>query len=110
MTFLPEDYERWIAARWRSQMPGVGVPYEAPNRVPYPMVAALGFAGECGEVIEHLKKHYRDGTHPQNNLLLELGDALHYLTVLGQAYGWTLEDIQKANVVKLIARDQGGKA
>jgi len=70
------------------------------------LIATMGLAGETGEVVEPLKKHYRDGVHPGDALLLELGDVLHYLTVLGQSYGWTLDDIASANVAKLIARDR----
>jgi NTP pyrophosphatase (non-canonical NTP hydrolase) len=103
-------FERWVSRRWQTQQPTTPVGrLNVLHPVPYPMVAALGFAGESGEVMECLKKHYRDGTHPGKSLLLELGDVLHYLTVIGQSYGWTLEEIQEANIEKLIARDAESK-
>lgn len=95
-----KTFERYVSDRWDANRVGLGG-----HPVPYPMVAALGFAGETGEVVEHLKKHYRDGKHPGDALKLELGDALHYLTVIAQSYGWSLEDLMDANIAKLDARD-----
>jgi len=99
------SWDHWIHWRWRESL-GKKTPPPG-HLVPYPMVAALGLAGECGEVMEHLKKHYRNGKHPGDALLLEMGDLLHYLTVLGLAYGWTLADMQAANIDKLTRRDAG---
>jgi len=76
------------------------------ERQPFSMIAALGLSGEVGEVMELLKKHARDGKHPGGALLLELGDVLHYLTVIAAEYGWTLDDVAAANVAKLIERDE----
>lgn len=94
-------FEDWVASRWDGHQPEQQVGHP----VPFPIVAALGLAGETGEVVELLKKHYRDGTHPGADMLLELGDVLHYLTVIAKAYGWSLEKIMNANVRKLDARD-----
>ena len=98
-----KTFERYVSDRWatKDELDLRGF------RVPYPMTAALGLAGETGEVVEHLKKHYRDGKHPGAALKLELGDVLHYLTVIAQSYGWSLQDLMDANVCKLIARDAG---
>lgn len=93
-------FEEYVLKRW------TGTPLdEAGHPVPYPMVAALGLAGETGEVMEHLKKHYRDGTHPGEDLCLELGDVLHYLTVIALSYGWSLDRLMTANMRKLAKRD-----
>lgn len=94
------NFQRWVAERWT---PHSG--WRAPSAVPYNLVAALGLAGETGEVVELLKKHFRDGKDPGYDLLLELGDVLHYLTVIGQAYGFSLEDMMRANTHKLNDRD-----
>lgn len=98
-------YDQWIAARWDGQQPEE----RAKHFVPFSPVAVMGLAGECGEVMEHLKKHYRDGKHPGEALKLELGDMLHYLTVIARAYGWTLDDICIANIHKLEDRDKNGR-
>jgi NTP pyrophosphatase (non-canonical NTP hydrolase) len=94
-------YDAYIAKRWSGTQPAQQ-PKGVMNCSP---VAAMGLAGECGEVMEHLKKHYRDGKVPGDDLKLELGDVLHYLTVIAQAYGWSLTDLADANVNKLAARD-----
>jgi NTP pyrophosphatase (non-canonical NTP hydrolase) len=93
-------YDQWIAERWNGKQPE----QQQRHFVPFSPIAAMGLAGECGEVMEHLKKHYRDGKVPGEALKLELGDLLHYLTVIAMAYGWTLDDLAIANMHKLNAR------
>lgn len=68
-------------------------------------VPSLGLAGESGEVVEHFKKHLRDGA-PLNNpeLLLELGDVLHYWCRLCKLAGFTPDQVMQANEEKLRAR------
>ena len=67
----------------------------------------IGLAGEVGEVMEWYKKSVLRGderfTH--QDLLHELGDVIHYLTGIGNQYGWTLEDMKDANIAKLTARE-----
>lgn len=67
-------------------------------------VMTAGLAGETGEVCELLKKYVRDGKEIQDDLILELGDVLHYLTRVGQEFNMSLEDIMKANIDKLVKR------
>ncbi len=96
-----DSYDDYITERWNGQQPA----QQPKGDIPFSPVAAMGLAGEVGEVMEHLKKHYRDGKVPGDDLKLELGDVLHYLTVIAHAYGWTLDDIAQANVDKLAKRD-----
>jgi NTP pyrophosphatase (non-canonical NTP hydrolase) len=98
---LNDEYDVWIAERWNGQQPA----QQPKGEIPYSPVAAMGLAGETGEVMELLKKHWRDGKHPGEDMLLELGDVLHYLLVIAHAYGWTLGDLMEANVTKLTKRD-----
>lgn len=98
---MSAKFDAYVAARWDGRQPD----QVAKHPVPFPIVAALGLAGETGEVLEHLKKHYRDGKHPGNALKLELGDVLHYLTVIAGSYGWTLDQLAAANIEKLRVRD-----
>lgn len=95
MTRRVQDFSEWVKARWGDITPG---------RREW-LIAVMGLAGETGEVVEPCKKHFRDGKEPGPELLLELGDVLHYLTVIAASYGWTLDDVANANVVKLEARD-----
>lgn len=71
----------------------------------------LGLAGEVGEVTEPIKKYFRDGKDIDlNSLTLELGDVLHYVTMLASRTGLKLEDIAQANVDKIMdRRKQAGK-
>jgi NTP pyrophosphatase (non-canonical NTP hydrolase) len=70
---------------------------------------ALGVAGEAGEVADLVKKfvghgHAIDGAKVQK----ELGDVLWYVAVLAERFGYTLEDVAKANVEKLRKRYPAG--
>lgn len=67
-------------------------------------IMTVGLAGESGEVCELLKKHIRDGKEIKEDLILELGDVLHYLTRIGQEFDMSLEDIMEANILKLRER------
>lgn len=69
------------------------------------LVHALGLAGEAGEVIEHVKKYYRDGT-PMNltDLRSELSDCQWYLAVLARDFGIALSDVVDTNLTKLADR------
>lgn len=65
----------------------------------------LGLAGEAGEIIEPIKKFYRDGRKINKHAMaLELGDVLWYLACLASRQDLTLEDIANWNLQKLQAR------
>jgi NTP pyrophosphatase (non-canonical NTP hydrolase) len=68
-------------------------------------VMALGLAGETGEVIEPIKKEIRgDGPLNRAELVLELGDVLHYLCAIASHYDIGIENIMFANVSKIEAK------
>lgn len=85
-----------------------GEPIEAPWV--YPL---LGLVGEAGEIAEKFKKIIRDNRgsvseeHKQS-ILKELGDPLWYLARLGEATGWTMDQIGRLNLDKLFSRKQRG--
>lgn len=97
-----DHFDEWIRKRWS----GGGYGANNLHPTPAPLVAVLGLAGETGEAIDLIKKHIRDGAHPGEKLKLELGDVLHYLTVIAGSYGWTLDDLVVANMHKLKIRDE----
>ncbi len=73
-------------------------------------VAAMGLAGEAGEVVDLLKKAVWHGKELSlQELTKELGDCAWYLCAIGQRYGISLTDIMAANVAKLEARYPGGQ-
>ena len=77
----------------------------------YPMeqgltYTALGLCGESGEVAEKIKKFIRgdevvSGSSLKEDLLLELGDVLWYLSNLAFECGYTLQAVAEANIEKL---------
>ena len=69
----------------------------------------IGLNGEAGECIEIFKKYCFQG-HELNkeHLAEELGDVLWYAAVSAHAIGYTLSDIVKMNVKKLILRYPDG--
>ena len=68
-------------------------------------VHMLGLAGECGEVLELLKKSMRDGTAlDKNDLALELGDLGWYQNVLANDYGLRMSRIVDGTLSKLADR------
>ncbi|MAJ97450.1 hypothetical protein CL644_01060 [bacterium] len=67
---------------------------------------ALGLAGETGEVVEKIKKIYRNdkgviSEDKVNDLKREMGDVLWYLSQMARVLGVTLEDVAQENVKKL---------
>lgn len=94
-----DAFAKWLDVRW-----GDGGYSKDPTKAI--AVQALGLAGETGEVIEHFKKHIRDGAPLHTTpLKLELGDAFHYWMRLVQAAGFTPSEVMAANIQKLEARD-----
>lgn len=75
-------------------------------RVPKPMrreYLILGLVSEVGEVADLLKRLIRDGDDLEE-LPLELGDVLWYLSNLCAEYGYSLDHIAAENIRKLEAR------
>lgn len=84
-----------------------------PEIVPPYVYLALGLAGEAGEVVEKLKKLVRNKEgdltgFDVENFKKELGDVLWYVTNLAEQFGFTLEDVAKANIEKLTSRIERG--
>lgn len=74
-----------------------------------PQCSALGLAGEAGEVVDLLKKHWHHGKALDRDALCkELGDVLWYVSDLASAFGLRLSDVAAANVRKLEARYPNG--
>lgn len=102
----PSQYERFVAEQWSHRRNAAAGP--APRLQPEALrqlyIMATGLAGETGEVMEHLKKYVRDGKLDRDALALELGDVLYYLVRIGAEFGFSLDEIQRRNVEKLMAR------
>jgi len=67
--------------------------------------AAVGIAGEAGEVLDAVKKTWIYGKPlDRDNLLEESGDLLFYISALLTENGFTLEDAMHHNITKLAKR------
>lgn len=77
--------------------------------LPPELCCGLGIAGEAGEVADLIKKEYFHG-HPRNHekVLEELGDTLFYLSTCAWYYGFSLEEVARANNEKLAKRYPNG--
>ena len=65
--------------------------------------ALLGLAGETGELVDLMKKHfYKPGRETtQDKVKDELSDVLYYVAVLSHLWGFTFEDMTAHLAVKL---------
>jgi len=69
----------------------------------------LGLAGEAGEVAGKLSKYLRgDGDINEEEMALELGDCLWFISQAAADLGYTLEEIAEMNVTKLRKRATEG--
>lgn len=71
--------------------------------------ACMGLAGECGELIDLVKKYFYQGSdldliHAQ----LELGDIIYYIYWISMMLGINMSDIMFANMEKLSSRYPDG--
>lgn len=76
--------------------------------------AALGLAGETGEVVDEIKKVVRDDNsvlsdERKDKLILEMGDVLWYLHRLALDLDVDIQDVMQRNVDKLTDRRKNGK-
>lgn len=71
--------------------------------------AALGLAGEAGEIADDIKKSVYHG-HPLNvdKLIKEAGDVAWYLALLCEILKTTLDEVFETNIRKLMARYPDG--
>lgn len=71
--------------------------------------AALGIAGEAGEVVDIIKKHFAYGKEvDMKKLTEEIGDLMFYIQALCNFIGVPPEVIVKQNMAKLSARYHTG--
>ena len=70
---------------------------------------SLGLAGECGEVVDIVKKIVFHGKNYEPvDLILELGDVLYYLCALCNVLGIDFSEVMLNNNAKLIQRYKNG--
>ena len=76
------------------------------------IVHVLGLAGETGEVMELIKKAFRDGVKDKeefkSKLKKELGDILWYLAIVADEHAIPFDEIATHNIEKLQSRKDRG--
>lgn len=74
------------------------------------MYAALGLAGEAGEIANKVKKLYRDEDSREKREVIaaELGDVAWYMAELATQLDMRLSDILQSNLDKLKQRSASG--
>jgi len=100
MTF--EEYQ--IRSRETAIYPDRG------NNFVYPI---LGLVGEVGEITGKIKKVIRDNNgviseERKQDLVIEIGDALWYISQLATELDISLENIAEANINKILSRKERG--
>ena len=71
--------------------------------------AALGLAGETGEVVDIIKKHLMYGKDlDKQKLIEEMGDLFHYFARLMHLNDVTLSEVMESNTTKLKKRFPAG--
>ena len=77
----------------------------------------LGLAGETGEVVEKIKKLYRNdllsdpsqiSSEKKEELIKEMGDVVWYLAQLATEFGISIDEIASKNLEKLLSRQERG--
>jgi NTP pyrophosphatase (non-canonical NTP hydrolase) len=74
---------------------------------------ALGLSGEAGEVVEKIKKIWRDKDKRVNDddrqeITKEIGDVLWYLSQLAEELGINFDEVAQLNLEKTQSRLQRG--
>jgi len=80
------------------------------KNISYP---ALGLGGETGEVLDKIKKIFRDENEiiieeKKEDIANEMGDVLWYLAALSKELNINLNDIAEKNISKLSSRKERG--
>lgn len=68
--------------------------------------ALLNLSGEVGELHSLVAKKIRDGKIDMDLVKKELGDILWQLAAVAADFGFTLEDVARANLMKLQKRQK----
>ncbi len=98
--------EKYTFARYQGVAMSTAVYPVVGHPVVYPI---LGLCGEAGEASEKVKKALRSGVDmPREEILKELGDVLWYITAAAKELGYSLEDVARVNVTKILDRRARG--
>lgn len=100
--------ENWNLNNYQMQAREFAI-YPEHMKVVYP---ALGLAGEAGEVVDKVKKIYRDDRTDARflaEIAKEIGDVMWYCAALANDLGFDLQQVAEMNIYKLKSRKAAGK-
>lgn len=69
--------------------------------------ALFALGSEVGEVLGMCQKVHQGHPMDETAMRLEIGDVLWFLAELCDVYGWSLDDVARANIMKLRNRYHG---
>lgn len=102
-----DDYGEYTVNRWFSageELDKQSETFEKQGAGRSLTIMTMGLAGEVGEVVEKIKKIFRDGTFQSDLIKKELGDVVFYWARLCRYFGWTPSEVIAANIEKLDGR------
>lgn len=100
-----DRYEQASRRTWRPEPPD-----EPLGHVLDVYYNAAQLSSEAGEVAGMIAKWIKFGKQLDKDALkLELGDAIWHITRLAEMFGWSLDEIMRANIAKLEARHPDGQ-
>lgn len=100
------DFITWVRRRWYLSELNKPVRMRLDRDPLYLSGCLMGEAAEVWDVYKKPHRAMRSGTaEERDKVILELGDAYHYLTRLADHEGVTMDEIRARNVRKLEERD-----
>lgn len=70
--------------------------------------ALHGMSAEIGEIHSIYQKRYQGHDVNESEMMKELGDLLWFCAEFATTHGWTLDEVCKMNIDKLLKRYPGG--
>ena len=77
----------------------------SPDKMLQVLHGSIGLSTEANEILDAVKAHVFYGKPlSHTNLLEELGDSMWFINLMREAYGFTWDQIMRANISKLATR------
>ena len=101
-----DDFAKWTRSNW------FALEEKFDNLTPLDEhdlhVMTLGLPEEVGEVLAVIKREVRDGNLNREKLIKELGDSIHYWSMICNYYGLKPSDVIATNIEKIQDRRERG--
>lgn len=101
-----DDFAKWTKSNW------FALEEKFDNVTPLVehdlQVMCLGLPEEVGEVLAVLKRRIRDDKFDEDKMKKELGDVIHYWSMICNYFGYAPSEIIDMNILKINDRRQRG--